>query len=137
MSPKQPPLADFQIDKLAELKAMTFAAMVMAAVDEYIDDEEMDLINEFVQYHWKPAFGDRQAFMLEMDRRLADFLFPEGNDLEYATYRQKFIEEVLPELKDIHCQELVRLMTLVMDADEIREKEELSLIQTLKDQLLG
>jgi len=130
-----PPLATVKVETLDELEAMTFAAMVMAAVDEYIDVEEMSLINEFVQYHWHPSFGDVSYFMLEVDRKLADFLFPEGNDLDFKIYQEKFFKELLPRLNHQHQRDLFTLMQLVMDVDGIQEPSEISLLKTLSDHL--
>src|SRR3989339_435007 len=120
--------AEIAFANSVELETFVFAAMVMAAVDEHIDETEVTVIDDFALKHWKPGFGDWSAFFDRIDHRLKEFLFPQGLHLNPKEQHKRFLLEILPGLQPQQQKALLSLMKEVMDADGIREATEVSLL---------
>ena len=118
-----------------DLETFVFAAMIMAAIDDHIDETEVTVIDDFALKYWKPAFGDWSAFFDRIDQRLKDFLFPKGFHPDLKDQKQRFLLQILPNLHPNQQQALLYLMKEVMDADGIREATEVSLLVEVAQKL--
>ncbi len=118
-----------------EMRAITFAAMIMAAIDFYIDESELKLVETYVARYWREEYGDQKAFLAQIDSQLFDFLFPDGEHCEYEDYQNRFLNEVIQPLSVKEQKSLLYLMKQIMEADEIQEEAELKLIYALAAKL--
>ena len=118
----------FEVETLEELEHMVFAAFLLAAIDDYIDDLETEEIHRFTKEHWNPDFGDMTSFLLTVDKKLADFLFPEDLAPTFEEHVAKFMEIANDTLRPELQLGLLYLMKLVMTADDINEPREVLLL---------
>lgn len=117
------------------LHKIVFAAFVMAAVDGYMDDEEIEVIQTFTSEHWSNDFGARDEFFRKIDEEVVEFFKPVALEGLTRDHADKFFNNLLPHLGPVERQHLVELMTEVMQADQILETEELELLERLKKEL--
>jgi len=110
------------------LGSITFAAFVMAAIDGFMDDDEISAINAFTLAHWSPDFGSLEAFMREVDDQIVGFFeLLDGKNIEDPLF-----EDILPQMNAEEKQALTELMVDVMQADGVLEDAELELLERLK-----
>ncbi|MDT8445285.1 MAG: TerB family tellurite resistance protein [bacterium] len=114
------------------LHHIVFAAFIMAAVDGYMDDDEISVIQNFTTSHWTPEMGDQNEFFRLIDQQVVAFFAPLPLDGLTRDHADGFFEKVLPQLERAEREALVGLMTEVMQADQILETEELELLDRLK-----
>ena len=124
-----------QIESRSDLQQMVFAALMMAAIDEYIDDDEIELIHGYAKQHWRDDFGDLSEFLTETDQQLSEFLFPPAGAPSIEEQRQRFMQEVIPKLDANKQRALLTLMREVLEADEIQDPHEIGLLLELADHL--
>jgi len=113
---------------LKSLQSITFAAFVMAAVDGFMDDNEIETINRFAQERWNPTFGPIDKFMRAIDDQIVYFFENLGN----AEVEDHLFERVIPNLSADEKCVLIDLVIEVMEADGVMEDEEIHLLNRLK-----
>ena len=126
---KYKPAADVYQADLPSLQILAYAALVMAAIDNFMDEEEIQLAKGFVHKHWKPDFGDRQIFMTGVDRQVVEFLVPEGRIYDLEEQKKLFFKEITSALTSSLAAVLYCLIYDVMLSDGLKEERELGLLE--------
>jgi len=110
------------------LHKIVFAAFVMAAVDGFIDDKEIETINRFTQEQWSLDFEAVDQFMRDIDDKIV-LLFESLHD---DNIEDRLFEEIIPTLNSDEKTVLIGLAENVMKADGVLDEEELALWVRLK-----
>ena len=120
---------------IEELEHIAFTAFLMAAIDNYIDDDEVQVIHEFIHEYWDKSYGNKITFLNKVDSKLSSFLFPTDSPPTFEEQKQKFMDEVTPTLSKHQQLALLYLLKQVMEADGIEEPREVSLLVAFADYL--
>ncbi|OGH04797.1 MAG: hypothetical protein A2557_07365 [Candidatus Lambdaproteobacteria bacterium RIFOXYD2_FULL_56_26] len=113
------------------LQQIVFTAFVAAAVDGFIDDDEITAINGFAQNHWKMEWGPLQTFLRDVDDHVVEFYQTLGEeDLE-----ERLFNQILPQLNLGSKSLLLELLTNLMQADQEIEQAEVRILERLKKSL--
>lgn len=119
-----------QLDRSA-LQQIVFTAFVAAAIDGFIDDDEITAINAFAQNHWAMEWGPLQTFLREVDDQVVEFYETLGD----ADLEDRLFGQILPQLSPANKSILLGLLTHVMQADQEIEQAEVRLLDRLKQSL--